>query len=162
VVERELRRWEAWREGRTLDAPETVESSTADTVGAVAMDARGNIAAGDSTGGRSFKHPGRVGDSPLIGCGIYADNRVGGAACTGWGEDIIRMVLAKTAIDLLKGGRSAQEAASMAVTLLREGVDGHGGVIMIDHAGTVGYSFNTAAMAYAYLTEGMRDPVVGV
>ncbi len=162
VVERELRRWQAWREGRALGARNAVEVPFGDTVGAVAMDERGNIAAGDSTGGRSFKHPGRVGDSPLIGCGICADNRVGGAACTGWGEDIIRTVLAKTALDLVKGGRSVQEAAAMAVRLLKEDVDGHGGVIMIDHTGKAGYSFNTAAMAHAYLTEDMRDPVVGV
>ncbi len=162
VVERELRRWQAWREERAQEARNAHRPSGADTVGAVAMDGRGNVAAGNSTGGRSFKHPGRVGDSPLVGSGIYADNRVGGAACTGWGEDIIRMVLAKTALDLVKGGRSAQEAAATAVRLLKEDVDGHGGVIVIDHTGKVGYSFNTAAMAYAYLTEGMQDPVVGV
>lgn len=162
IVERELRRWQAWREEKALGDRDAVEVPVGDTVGAVARDERGNIAAGDSTGGRSFKHPGRVGDSPLIGCGIYADNRVGGAACTGWGEDIIRMVLAKTAVDLTKGGHSAQEAAAMAVRLLKEDVDGRAGVIIIDHTGKVGYSFNTGAMAYAYLTEGMEDPVVGV
>jgi beta-aspartyl-peptidase (threonine type) len=162
VVERELRRWRAWREERALGERDAAEAPVGDTVGAVARDERGNIAAGDSTGGRSFKHPGRVGDSPLIGCGIYADNRVGGAACTGWGEDIIRMALAKTALDLVKAGRSAQEAAAAAVRLMKEDVDGHGGVILIDHTGKVGYSFNTPAMAHAYLTEGMPEPVVGV
>jgi beta-aspartyl-peptidase (threonine type) len=162
VVERELRRWEAWREERAAETRNDDGLRVGDTVGAVAMDGRGNVAAGNSTGGRSFKHPGRVGDSPLVGCGLYADNRAGGAACTGWGEDIIRMVLAKTALDLVKGGRSAQEAAAMAVRLLKEDVDGHAGVIIIDHTGKVGYAFNTGAMAHAYLTEGMEDPIVGV
>jgi beta-aspartyl-peptidase (threonine type) len=162
VVERELNLWEEWRrEQLSLDG-QALGTGIGDTVGAVAVDERGNIAAGDSTGGRPFKHPGRVGDSPLIGCGVYADNKVGGAACTGWGEGITRVVLAKTTLDLLRQEQRVQRAAELAVQLLEERVDGRGGVILIDGLGNVGYAFNTAAMARAYLTEGMGEPVVGV
>jgi beta-aspartyl-peptidase (threonine type) len=162
VVERELRSWEA-RRGE-MDVGQAVGSRTvvADTVGAVAVDSRGDLAAGDSTGGTPFKHPGRVGDSPLIGCGIYADNCVGGAACTGWGESITRVVLAKSALTLLEEGRSVQEAATRAVGLLKDRVAGRGGVILVDSNGDVGYAFNTAAMARGYVKEGMSEPVVGV
>jgi beta-aspartyl-peptidase (threonine type) len=162
VVERELRLWEAQR--REMGSSDGGGSSPAvgDTVGAVAIDSHGDLAAGDSTGGTPFKHPGRVGDSPLIGCGVYADNRVGGAACTGWGEGITRVVLAKTALDLLKEGGSVQEAAERAIQLLRDRVEGRGGVILVHSSGDVGYAFNTAAMAHAYLKEGMSEPIVGV
>jgi beta-aspartyl-peptidase (threonine type) len=162
VVERELRLWEARR--REMGVSEGAGSSAAagDTVGAVAIDSRGDLAAGDSTGGTPFKHPGRVGDSPLIGCGIYADNRVGAAACTGWGEAITRVVLAKTALELLREGGSVQEAAAGAIRLLLERVEGRGGVIVVGNDGDVGYAFNTAAMARGYLREGMSEPLVSV
>jgi beta-aspartyl-peptidase (threonine type) len=162
VVERELRLWEAQR--REMGSSDGGGSSPAvgDTVGAVAIDSHGDLAAGDSTGGTPFKHPGRVGDSPLIGCGVYADNLVGGAACTGWGEGITRVVLAKTTIDLLKEGGSVQEAAERAIQLLQDRVEGRGGVILVHSSGDVGYAFNTAAMAHAYLKEGMSEPIVGV
>ncbi|MCU0503099.1 MAG: isoaspartyl peptidase/L-asparaginase, partial [Anaerolineae bacterium] len=92
VIERERRLWEDG--GRT-----TFGSGAADTVGAVALDGAGNLAVGNSTGGTMYKHPGRVGDTPIIGCGLYADNLSGAAACTGWGEQIMKTVLAKTAVD---------------------------------------------------------------
>ena len=162
VVERELRLWEARR--REMGSSEGGGSSTpaGDTVGAVAIDSHGDLAAGDSTGGTPFKHPGRVGDSPLIGCGVYADNRVGGAACTGWGEGITRVVLAKTVLDLLERGGSVQAAAARAIQLLQDRVEGRGGVILVDSRGDVGYACNTDAMAHAYLKEGMSEPIVGV
>jgi beta-aspartyl-peptidase (threonine type) len=162
VVERELRLWEAWQREQGIDGQGASNGPGADTVGAVAMDRESNVATGDSTGGKSFKHPGRVGDSPLIGCGVYADNQVGGAACTGWGESIIRVALAKTALDLLGEGKPVKEAAQLAVQSLIDRVDGRGGVIMIDATGSVGYAFNTAALACAYLREDMKEPVAGV
>ncbi len=158
VVERELRSWEARR--REMDVGSS--AATGDTVGAVAIDSRGDLAAGDSTGGTPFKHPGRVGDSPLIGCGVYADNCVGGAACTGWGEAITRVVLAKSALELLEEGGSVQEAATRAIRLLEDRVEGRGGVILVDSNGDVGYAFNTAAMAHGYVKEGMSEPLVSV
>ena len=83
LVEREVRRWEALRKDTAFHSQDAFGNSNTGTVGAVGMDRQGNIVAGNSTGGSPHKHPGRVGDSPLIGCGIYADNSLGGAACTG-------------------------------------------------------------------------------
>lgn len=162
VVERELERWQALRKNKAFDSHAAFGGPGGSTVGAVAMDQQGNIVAGNSTGGSPHKHPGRVGDSPLIGCGIYADNSVGGVACTGWGEAIIRVVLAKSAVDLLRDDRPVQEAAGLAVQLLQERVAGLGGLIMIDGQGNVGYSFNAPKMAHAYLTEDLEQPVVGL
>jgi beta-aspartyl-peptidase (threonine type) len=162
LVERELKRWQALRGEPAFHPPQAFGVPTGSTVGAVAMDRRGNIVAANSTGGSPYKHPGRVGDSPLVGCGIYADNSLGGAACTGWGEAIIRATMAKTAVDLLRDGRPVQEAAALAVLLLEERVRGLGGLIMIDRHGDIGYAFNTPNMAYAYLTEDLTQPVVGI
>ena len=162
IVERETKRWQALRMDEGFHAEQVFGVHNSGTVGAVAIDKRANIAAGDSTGGSPYKHPGRVGDSPLIGCGVYAENGVGGVACTGWGESIIRVVMAKSAVDFLREGKPVQEAASLTLQLLQEKVGGRGGLIMIDRNGDVGYSFNTPRMAYAYLTEDLREPVVAV
>jgi beta-aspartyl-peptidase (threonine type) len=162
LVARELKRWQALRNDAASPMQDTLGFPKEDTVGAVALDQGGNIAVGNSTGGRPHKHPGRVGDAPLVGCGIYADNRLGGAACTGWGEAIIRVAMAKTTVDLLGGPRPAQEAAALAVQLLEERVEGLGGVILIDSTGNVACSHNTPKMAYAYLTEDLKQPMVGV
>src|SRR5207245_11787132 len=94
----------AWqrREDYVQATPYTAHDNAGGTVGAVAQDCNGNIAAGTSTGGTLGKHAGRVGDSPLIGCGCYADAEAGGVSCTGWGEAIMKIVMAKTAVDLLR------------------------------------------------------------
>ena len=162
MVERELKRWHALRKDVESDPQRAPEAPGRGTVGAVALDRAGHIVAGNSTGGTPYKHPGRVGDSPLVGCGIYADNSVGGAACTGWGESIIRVAMAKTALDCLKKGSPVQEAAALAVRILEEKVKGCGGLIMIDPGGEIGYAFNTPTMAYAYLSEGLGQPVAGI
>jgi beta-aspartyl-peptidase (threonine type) len=125
-----------------------------DTVGAVALDRYGNLAAAVSTGGTPFKLPGRVGDTPLIGAGLYADVQTGGCASTGWGESIIKVLLAKTATDFLGAGYAPVEAARAAIERLEQRVHGLGGVILIDVRGRVGYAFNTPRMAYAYRVEG--------
>jgi len=161
IVDWERRLWEAWHQESTSQPEPSSHVGGGDTVGAVAVDREGNIAAGNSTGGRRFKHAGRVGDSPLVGCGIYADNQVGGVACTGWGEGIIRVVLAKTALDLVRSGKLVHEAASLAVEILRARVDGRGGLIMIDRLGKASYAYNTGSLARAYFQEGMDEPVVG-
>jgi beta-aspartyl-peptidase (threonine type) len=122
-----------------------------DTVGAVARDGRGNIAAGTSTGGKDRKLPGRVGDSPLVGSGGYADNEAGGASSTGDGEKIMRMVMAKAAVDALRGGESVEKAAQQAVNDLKKRTDGEGGIILIDRQGRVGYAFNTPTMLVAWV-----------
>ena len=122
-----------------------------DTVGAVAIDGDGHVAAATSTGGMAFKLPGRVGDSPLVGSGAYADDTSGGASATGHGEMIMRVVLSKTATDLLAAGLTAQEAADRAIAILNERVNGEGGIILVDGAGRIGFAHNTQSMAVAWL-----------
>jgi L-asparaginase / beta-aspartyl-peptidase len=132
------------------------------TVGAVALDAHGNMAGGASTGGIAAKHPGRVGDTPLVGCGFYAENGVGGVSSTGRGEDFIRLVLARRAAEYMGRGLPAQAAATAAIRLLSERIGGSGGLIVLDGAGHVGYARNTPSMAHAYMIEGMKQPFAGV
>jgi beta-aspartyl-peptidase (threonine type) len=121
-------------------------------VGAVAIDARGNVAAATSTGGTKGKLPGRVGDSPLIGCGGYADNRSAAVSATGQGEALMTMVISKQVADLVGSGLSAQEACRTAIALLVERTGGQGGVIAIDNQGRIGFARNTAAMPVAFVT----------
>jgi beta-aspartyl-peptidase (threonine type) len=125
------------------------EPSSMGTVGAVARDVRGNLAAATSTGGTPGKLPGRVGDSPLVGAGAYADNERGAASATGWGESIMRVLLSKTACDLM-AHHPAMDAAQMAVDLLEERVHGLAGIILIDRLGNYGFAHNTSKMAFAY------------
>jgi beta-aspartyl-peptidase (threonine type) len=125
------------------------EPSPMGTVGAVALDKWGNLAAATSTGGTARKFPGRVGDSPLVGAGAYADNLCGAASATGWGEAIMKVLLSKTACDLLKD-HSAEQAAEMAVDLLQQRVQGLGGIILVDRLGNCGFAHNTSKMAFAY------------
>jgi L-asparaginase / beta-aspartyl-peptidase len=132
------------------------------TVGAVAVDARGDVAAGASTGGIAAKHPGRIGDTPIVGAGFYAENLLGGVSSTGHGEDFIRLLLARRALDCIAAGRSAQAAATEAIRLLDRRVHGSGGLILLDGAGRVGYARNTPTMAHAFIVEGMGEPFAGV
>jgi beta-aspartyl-peptidase (threonine type) len=132
------------------------------TVGAVAVDRGGRIAAGASTGGIAAKHPGRIGDTPLPGCGFYAEDGLGGVSSTGHGEDFIRLVLARRALDFLATGHSAQAAASAAIRLLDNRVQGSGGLILLDAEGRVGYARNTLTMAHAFIREGMDSVQAGV
>ena len=132
------------------------------TVGAVAVDARGHVAAGASTGGIAAKHPGRVGDTPLVGCGYCAEDDLGGVSSTGHGEDFIRLLLARRALDYIARGYSAQAAANAAIRLLGKRVGGSGGLILLDGQGRVGYARNTPTMAHAYIVEGMRAPRAGI
>lgn len=121
------------------------------TVGVVTRDVYGNIAAATSTGGTPDKMPGRVGDSPLIGCGAYADNLLGGASGTGLGESLMKVVMAKAVCDLMGSGLPAQAAADQAVARLSDPrIKGWGGVIALDKDGTVGLASNAAHMARAY------------
>ena len=119
-----------------------------DTVGAVAMDAEGNLAAGTSTGGTLSKAPGRVGDSSLIGCGCYADNASAAVSLTGWGEPIMKLVLGKWAVDRVAAGSSPQEAASAAIEYLYRRLGGHGGIILLGPDGRLGIAHNTPRMAW--------------
>ena len=125
------------------------------TVGSVALDSTGQIAAATSTGGVFKKFPGRVGDSPLLGCGTYA-NEFGGASCTGHGEAIMRILMANAALDFLRSGLDPIQSANRAVTLLEEKTGSTGGLILIDRQGRVGYARNTERMPVCFIT-GARD-----
>lgn len=120
------------------------------TVGAVARDSQGNIAAATSTGGMKGKLPGRVGDTPLVGSGAYVDNEAGGASSTGHGEMIMRMALAKMAVDAM-AHLSAQEAAEQVIGQMEKRIGGKGGIILVDGGGHVGFAFNTLCMAVAWV-----------
>lgn len=130
------------------------------TVGAVAIDRHGTIAAATSTGGTMGKRPGRVGDSALIGCGTYADSALGGVSCTGDGEAIIRVVLARRALDRLAVEGDPDAAARAAVDLLVKDGRGEGGLILVDPRGRVGYAFSTPLMPVAWISSGLDAPRV--
>jgi len=123
-----------------------------DTVGAVALDSRGNLAAGTSTGGTLNKTPGRVGDSSLIGCGCYADNLSAAVSLTGWGEPIMKLVLGKWATDRVASGAAPELAAREAIAYLFNRLVGHGGIILLGPDGRFGLATNTPAMAWGFAT----------
>ena len=150
IIKKQRRKWE--------DKQSTPKGH--DTVGCVAMDARGNLAAGTSTGGTNQNAPGRIGDSPLIGCGLYADNELGACSMTGDGESIARVVLAKTAVDLLRGNFHPSEAAEMAMQILAKRVGGEGGCIIIDRTGRIGWAHSAANLSCAYFSDSMKAPAV--
>ncbi len=125
-------------------------SPEGDTVGAVALDSHGNLATATSTGGTPNQLPGRVGDSPLVGSGGYADNRTAATGATGRGEDLMKLVISKQVCDYVGNGMSAQEACDAAIKLLTERVNGEGGLISVDAQGQVGIAFNTGAMPHAF------------
>ncbi|HEY2460375.1 MAG TPA: isoaspartyl peptidase/L-asparaginase [Candidatus Acidoferrum sp.] len=172
---------EAWKRCSTdKHAAENHPGHGQGTVGAVAIDRNGALFAATSTGGICCKLPGRVGDSPLIGCGCYADAEAGGVSCTGYGEAIMKVVMAKTAVDYLRrpaamdfegsagagnhGGHGrpvifsgpenfdlASLAARDAIHLLAKRTHATGGLILLDRQGNPGFAFNTPRMAYGYV-----------
>ncbi|MFQ3661134.1 MAG: isoaspartyl peptidase/L-asparaginase [Chloroflexaceae bacterium] len=164
VIERERALWEQWRASQAATAasgPQHILGGR-DTVGAIALDQGGNLVAANSTGGTPLKLPGRVGDTPLIGCGLYADAQIGAAVCTGWGEAIVRVALARRVVDMLERGLAPQSAAEAAVRILNRRVaGGTGGCIVLTPDGRPGLAWNTRRMAYAYRS-GTGEPVVGV
>jgi beta-aspartyl-peptidase (threonine type) len=123
-----------------------------DTVGAVALDGHGNLAAATSTGGTLNKTPGRVGDSSLIGCGCYADNLSAAVSLTGWGEPIMKLVLGKWATDRVAAGTAPELAAQEAIAYLYNRLGGHGGIILLGPDGRFGMAHNTPAMAWGIAT----------
>ena len=129
------------------------------TVGAVALDRDENVAAATSTGGFSLKFPGRIGDSPLIGCGTYADNEAGASSTTGIGEIAIKLVLAKRACDFMQNGKTAQETAESSIKLVNRRMQGGSmGLITVDMAGRIGAAHNSPNLCWAYMTTKTREP----
>jgi beta-aspartyl-peptidase (threonine type) len=157
----------AQRLAERLAAPTTpgalsrvVAPASGGTVGAVAIDARGLIAAGTSTGGSMAKPPGRVGDSALVGCGTYADNRLGGVSTTGHGEAFIRTVLAKTALDILRDLDDPELACHVALDVVREDGRGEGGLILLDWRGRLGWAHSTPFMPVGWCHRAAPEPVL--
>src|SRR5271155_3677141 len=160
--------WDAWMKcKKDAHAAEHHRGHEQGTVGAVALDREGRPFAATSTGGTCCKLPGRVGDSPLIGCGCYADSEAGGVSCTGYGEAIMKVVMAKTAADFLRrpatcfnpapatqscDDSAADLAARDAIPLLAKRTHGTGGLILLDRLGNPAFAFNTPRMAYGYVT----------
>lgn len=143
VTERQLRHWQT---AQTANDP--------GTVGAVALDRAGHLAAATSTGGIFNKYPGRIGDSAVIGAGTYADSTLGASSASGPGEAIIRSTLTRTAVEFLRDGRDPMQAAQAALTLLHKRTGNEAGLILIDGLGRVGYAYNTAAMNLAFFSGG--------
>ncbi|BAY31089.1 peptidase T2 asparaginase 2 [Nostoc carneum NIES-2107] len=139
--------WQQWKEDQKV-------SDRPNTVGCVALDTDGILAAGTSTGGITHQQQGRVGDTAVVGSGLYADNKLGACSTTGDGESIIPVVLAKTAIDFLTGDRHPDEAAQMAIEALKSKVKGEAGCILLDRQGRIGWAYNSSHMACAYMTQG--------
>jgi beta-aspartyl-peptidase (threonine type) len=155
IVPRERERLRAFQKAELEGATDTTFSGpldSHDTVGAVALDQHGHIAAGTSTGGTLSKAPGRVGDSSLIGCGCYADDESAAVSLTGWGEPIMKLVLGKWAVDRVAAGVAPQQAAEAAIDYLYSRLGGHGGIILLDCTGRIGLAHNTPRMAW-----GLRD-----
>ncbi|WP_148883836.1 isoaspartyl peptidase/L-asparaginase family protein [Thermococcus aciditolerans] len=152
----ETRHWKKLNE-LIKEYPEVLRS----TVGAVAFDGE-EVVAGTSTGGVFLKMFGRVGDTPIIGGGTYA-NEVAGASCTGLGEVAIKLALAKSATDFVRLGMDAQSASEAAISLATKyfGADTMG-IIMVDARGNVGFAKNTKHMSHAFMKEGMDKPTAGV
>src|SRR5271165_7075887 len=154
IIPREVERLrEAKQQGYLQMPDEFGPMRSHDTVGAVALDSDGNIAAGTSTGGTLNKAPGRVGDSSLIGCGCYADNRSAAVSTTGWGEPMMKLVLSKWAADRVEDGLAPQEAAQQALYYLKARLKGHGGIIIVDTQGRIGLTHNTPRMAWSLATK---------
>jgi L-asparaginase / beta-aspartyl-peptidase len=153
LTERELSYYRQHvRDNPAFNVRRVFTKTPADTVGAVAMDEMGNLAAATSTGGTPGKMRGRVGDSPIVGAGGYADCERGAVSATGQGEDIMRVLLSKTACDLM-GGAPAQAAAEKALAELTRRVQGLAGIIVIDHNGGYGWAHSTPKMAVAFAEE---------
>ncbi|GAB1542154.1 isoaspartyl peptidase/L-asparaginase family protein [Scytonema sp. NUACC21] len=149
IADEQKQQWE--EKSEVIDRP--------NTVGCVALDSNGTLVAGTSTGGTTNQPAGRVGDSAVVGCGLYADNKLGACSTTGDGESIIPVVLSKTAIDFLTGDRHPDEAAQMAINFLISKVAGEAGCILLDPQGRVGWAHNSSDMACAYMTELQDKPM---
>jgi beta-aspartyl-peptidase (threonine type) len=166
LVGRERQRYLRVRAGerdlveKEFDPEGNPDATSLGTVGTVALDSAGRLAAATSTGGTQDKAAGRVGDTPIIGAGTYADDRFGAASATGWGEAILRVLLTKSAVDHLAAGLDVELAADKALSML-DRVRGKGGLILVDHQGRLALAFNTPRMARAWATEtgGMRAAV---
>jgi beta-aspartyl-peptidase (threonine type) len=152
ISERSRERWQKLIESRAMADDEVDRHGT---VGAVAIDAHGDIAAATSTGGISGKLPGRIGDSAIIGAGLFADPR-GGASATGTGEAILRTGLCREAI-LTLGHEAPAKVAERVIERLAEETNAQAGIVLVDSSGRIGYAHNAQAMQIAIFdSQGLR------
>ncbi|MHA1772454.1 MAG: isoaspartyl peptidase/L-asparaginase family protein [Candidatus Thorarchaeota archaeon] len=150
---------------RPMEKPDTTGLTSlahaCDTVGCVAVDQNGNVAGGSSTSGWTGKLPGRVGDSPIIGAGVYA-NEIAAASCTGRGEQILRITMARMAIRYVEEGMSITEATDEIMRVARERTTGEVGLIMIDNKGNIGIGFDTPHLPVAIFQGSESEPIVSM
>ena len=151
VVPREVERLRAHQARRRAAAP-------GDTVGAVAIDGEGRIAAAGSTGGTLNKRPGRVGDTPLPGAGLYADSRIGGVACTGWGEGIARLSMARAVVARIEGGQDPADAARELLAACWSRLGGTAGLLIVTPDSRLVTAWSTPRMARGWAHGGMENP----
>jgi len=133
-----------------------------ETVGVVALDSNGSVAASTSTGGFPLKLPGRIGDSPSVGCGTYADNHTGACSATGVEEVVMRLVLAKTVCNFMENGKTPQEAVEESVALVNRRISGgynDVGLVAVDVHGRIGAAHSSPNLCWAYMTADHREPV---
>ncbi len=147
---RELELWKKLKTKKSFHAKTVFSGHPKGTVGAVALDDYGKLAAATSTGGTPRKMAGRVGDTPIIGAGTYADNFLGAVSCTGWGEGIMRIGLARLILFNIQNGFSPTAAVKKGVEEMRRRVDGYGGAILVTPKGQIGLYHNTPRMAFAF------------
>lgn len=155
ITEHARLRWEQVRAGGGTD------SWSGGTVGAVARDRHGTVVAATSTGGRVNKAPGRVGDSPILGAGNYADDEAGACSNTGDGEAVLRLCLAKTACEWMRVGMHPVDAARAAVRMMLTRTGGLGGIILVDRAGRLGFARTTRTMTWAAASDGWGEVLAG-
>jgi len=137
------------------DTEEDSEDQKYGTIGAIARDPMGNLAAATSTGGIVNKRLGRVGDSPIIGAGVYADNETCAVSATGYGEEFMRTVISKTIADFIyMKGMNAEDATKAGIEYLTRKVKGRGGVIVIDSDGMCSSGFTTKKMIHGWIENG--------
>jgi beta-aspartyl-peptidase (threonine type) len=151
--------YKRWQEQRAAEVQE--KDWKHGTVGAVAVDSAGRLAAATSTGGLMNKYPGRVGDSPLVGCGYYADSYAA-VSCTGYGEDFVRLLIARRAAEYVAQGYTAQRAADEAMDLLATLTTGTGALIVVDAQGRIGSAKVSRHMPYASISGEMVEPETGI
>jgi beta-aspartyl-peptidase (threonine type) len=148
-------RWELVQQGGPAG------SFSGGTVGAVARDRHGTVVAATSTGGQINKAPGRIGDTPILGAGTYADDEAGACSNTGNGEAVMRLCLAKTACEWMRAGMHPVDAARAAVRMMLARTGGTGGIILVDRAGRLGLARTSRTMTWAAASEGWGDILAG-
>jgi beta-aspartyl-peptidase (threonine type) len=161
ITPQQRARWEELHKQAAIEGADAVRRKLG-TIGSCAVDARAHVAACTSTGGTVYKRPGRVGDTPIIGAGTFADDQEAAASSTGVGEAIMKVSMARAACVRVREGRSPREAAVDAVGLLRERAQGDGGIIVAGPDGRLGWAYNTPRMARAIMRAGWPRALAAV